>query len=140
MILLDTNVVSQTMHPMGDRAVRKWLDEQDTGSVLLPTPVLAELWFGVEKLPLGKRRLTFEKALNQIELAFRDFMLTLELQDAKTYGRLRALSVRQGRMIGEVDIMIAAIAITHNLTLATRNTRDFEGLGVKLINPFTATP
>jgi predicted nucleic acid-binding protein len=137
-ILLDTNVVSQAMKPTGDRAVRTWLNARDDLALFLCTPVFAELSFGVEQLPASRRRDLFAESLARIETAFLARILPFDMMAATRYGRLRALPAGRAQGMRTMDLMIAAIALTHDLTLATRNVRDFEGLGVRLVNPFEA--
>jgi len=61
---------------------------------------------------------------------------TFWMQAARASGELRATREARGRRVAQADMLIAAIALTHGLTLATRNTRDFEGCGVAVIDPF----
>jgi toxin FitB len=138
MILLDTNVVSQTMNPGGSPSVFEWMNARDMQQLYICAPVIAEIGYGVARLPSGARKSALASALERMADAFLDRTLPFDAVAASHYGPLRVLHNTSGRAAAPVDMMIAAIALTHNLTLATRNTRDFEGLGVKLINPFTA--
>jgi predicted nucleic acid-binding protein len=99
--------------------------------------VLAELHFGVARLAAGRRKEFLATALDRIEGdLYHGRILTFDQPAASTYGRLTAERQRKGRRIGQMDAMIAAIAVTHRAVLATRDTADFAGLGLDLINPF----
>jgi predicted nucleic acid-binding protein len=137
MIVLDTNIVSDPSQPTPNLDVRTWLDTQPSASLFLCTPVLAELRFGVERLPTGARKNRLRAAVDQIETdLYRDRILVLDADAAAEYGRIAALRTRMGRPIGQMDALIAAIALRHRAALATRDTQDFAGLGLELINPF----
>ena len=72
-------------------------------------------------------------------LDFRDRVLSFDPDAALHYADIAAKRRTQGRAISQSDAMIAAISRSHDMVLATRNTKDFEGLGLRLINPFEAT-
>lgn len=76
------------------------------------------------------------KSIVDVEFAGR--ILPFDTVAAQTYGRLRAQRERRGRPIKDMDAMIAAICLVHGATLSTRNVRDFDGLDLKLVNPFEA--
>jgi toxin FitB len=138
MILLDTNVVSQAMNASGNSTVRAWLNAQDDTELYLCAPVLAELTYGVEQLQKPRKRTLYASALARIEEAFILRILPFERLAATQYAKLRVTSFGKTRDDKAFDIMIAAIALTHDMTLATRNIRDFEGFGLRLVNPFEA--
>jgi len=140
MILLDTNIVSENFRPQPNPAVVLWVDSQPTGSLYICTPVLAELRFGLEKLPTGQRKDALQTAIDRIENDyFRGRILALDINAAAEYGRLAASRQRIGRPIQQMDGLIAAIASINRLTIATRNTRDFADLGLDMVNPFELT-
>jgi toxin FitB len=140
MILLDTNIVSDPSRPSPNLAVRAWLDTQPSASLFLCTPVLAELRFGVERLPPGARKNRLRAATDQIENdLYWGRILAFDGAAAAEYGRLAAMRERAGRRLGQMDALIAAIALTHRAALATRDTTDFADLGLELINPFEAS-
>jgi predicted nucleic acid-binding protein len=137
-ILLDTNVVSQSMKPDGDRHVRDWLDSRDMTDFFICAPVLAELRFGALALPNGKKRDFLITCCERIENeTFVGRVLPFDNRAAHCFAELRALKRSRGQAIPIMDAMIAAIALAHAMTLATRNVRDFEGLGVPLVDPFS---
>jgi predicted nucleic acid-binding protein len=135
-ILLDTNVLSEAWRPRPSAIVRTWLDAQTQDNLLLCTPVLAELRYGIERLGSGKRRRWLEEAVNQAEKEFSDRILPVDRNAAHEFGRVVARRDRSGRPIGTMDALIAAIAICHRATLVTRNLTDFAGLDLALVDPF----
>ena len=139
MIVLDTNVISETWLPRPNPNVIKWLGKQDQATFFLCTPVIAELAFGAER---AFRRQLAEKHLRRLEsLLSSDIserILHLDLPCALLAGKLRAQREAMGRPVATTDMMIAAIALHNNMTLATRNTKDFDGLELKIVNPFEA--
>jgi predicted nucleic acid-binding protein len=139
MIILDTNVISEPYRPAPNLAVRAWLDAQAGDSLFLCTPVLAELQFGIERLPAGARKTRLSAALGDMEIGlFRDRILVLDREAATEYARVMAKRERIGRRISQMDGLIAAIALTHRAIVATRDIADFADLGLELINPFEA--
>jgi toxin FitB len=137
MIILDTNVVSEGWKPRPDAQVIAWLDSLSQATLFLCTPVLAELRYGVERLPQSARRTRMEAWIDHLETQlYRDRVLPFDRAAAWEFGRLAALRERFGRRIEPMDALIAAIASAHGAAVATRDVHDFEGTGVVLINPF----
>ena len=139
MILLDTNVVSEFVKTRPDPNVVSWMDAHARRDFYLCAPVLAELRYGAALLPDGKRKESFLAAFEQFETEkFFGRILTFDRVAAYRYAALRAARCRDGRPLAVMDAVIAAIASAHAMMLATRNVRDFEGLGVPLVDPFSA--
>jgi predicted nucleic acid-binding protein len=137
MILIDTNVVSEAMRQQPDQGVIAWLNAQSWDSLFLCTPVLAELHYGIERLARSRRKELLTNALDRIESElYQGRILTFDQSAAASYGRLAAERERQGRRMQQMDALIAAIALAHGATVATRDTPDFADLGIELINPF----
>lgn len=139
MIVLDTNVVSELMKgPGGDQAVIAW-------AVSLPaSPVTtvfarAELLAGIELLPPGARRTGLAEAVARI-LARVEAVLPFTDECPHHYARIVAARTRAGRPISTMDALIASIVREVDGTLATRNVRDFEGLGLDLLDPWSVGP
>jgi toxin FitB len=140
MIILDTNVVSEPYRSAPSLILRTWLDKQPANSLFLCTPVLAELQFGVERLPSGARKTRLRAVVDDFEdRLYRDRILAFDTAAASEYGRIRAKRERMGRPIRQMDGLIAAIALTHRAVIATRDVADFADLGIELVNPFEAT-
>jgi predicted nucleic acid-binding protein len=137
MIVLDTNVLSALMRQSADQKVVDWLDKQPRSSIWTTSVTILEIRFGLQILPLGKRRSVliqaFEKALvDKIERRVAAFD-TVAAQQA---GDLMALRQKKGRP-GELrDMMIAGIVLACHATLATRNIAHFEDLSVPVVNPW----
>lgn len=138
MILLDTNVLSELMKPAPDDRVRHWLDRQRRADVGTSAVVVAELAAGVAALPEGRRRILLQDALDLAFESLKGRVLPFGFGAAIEYGRVLATRSRAGRPISVFDAQIAATAIHARATLATRNVRDFDGLGVHLVDPWSA--
>jgi hypothetical protein len=137
MILLDTNVVSEMMRPIADPAFLRWLSKCSGGDLYCSAIVVAEIFYGVELLPDGKRKsdlLAGAERLFKVVLGGR--ILPFDEQAARQFSRIASGRRSRGRPIAELDAQIAAIAQVHDASLATRNISDFEGCGVQLINPW----
>lgn len=136
MILLDTNVVSELWRPKPNPAVVGWVDAQPRLTQYLCTPVIAELRFGIERLAEGGRKNRLGAAADHLIEGFRGRILNFDVAAADQFSRSSAIRERNGRRLELMDAMIAAVALAHQMTLATRNTDDFTGIGLDLINPF----
>lgn len=139
MIVLDTNVLSELMKPSPSQAVLGWMSGQPSEELFTTSITMAEILYGVELLPKGKRR---AKLLHEAEATFaEDFTHRIFFFDeraARIFGPLAVMRSAHGRPIGVLDAQIAAISRANGAALATRNTDDFEGCGVMLINPWLA--
>jgi toxin FitB len=139
MIVLDTNVLSALMRQSPDKQVIDWLDQQPRSSIWTTSVTILEIRFGLQVLPVGKRRSAliqaFDKALlDKIERRVAPFDTTA----AQQAGDLMALRHKKGR-VGELrETMIAGIVLACHATLATRNTSHFEGLSVPVVNPWSS--
>jgi predicted nucleic acid-binding protein len=136
-ILLDTNVVSESLQRQPDVAVVAWIDKQPFELLYVCTPVLAELRYGIERLDTGARKALLQTAVDHIETdLYRGRILAFDIAASREYGRLFAARRKIGQPIGRMDAFVAAIALSQGAGLATRNTRHFADLGLDLINPF----
>ncbi len=139
MIVLDTNVLSELFRPRPDEMVVDALDRWSRVDVFLTAVTVAEVRVGIARLPSGRRKVDlFEATERIIEQRFDGRTLSFDLDSAAFYADLVADRVRSGRPISTADGQIAAICRQHAATLATRNIRDFEGMGLDLINPWAA--
>jgi predicted nucleic acid-binding protein len=139
MILLDTNVVSEPMRPRPDRKVLAWLDAQPAESLYLSTVSLAELLFGIESLPAGKRRTMLAAVLHeQVVALFAERIVPFDLAAAEAYAPIVTRARRHGYPIAVVDAQIAAIAASRQFVVATRDEAPFHAAGVPVINPWIA--
>lgn len=137
MIVLDTNVVSEPFRIGPDPRVLAWV-EAITDDVALTTITLAELLAGARRLPEGRRRSDLVSAIEDATRPYRDTrsLLAFDEDAADAYADIVAVRMASGRPISMADAQIAAICRVHDATLATRNTGDFEGTGVALVNPW----
>jgi toxin FitB len=136
-ILLDTNVVSEPMHPKPSGSVLAWLDAQAPETLYLSTISLAELLFGLESLPAGKRRKSLTVSLQrQIIELFGGRILTFDLAAATAYAQIVTRARRHGHPISVPEGQIAAIATSHRFTVATRDEAPFVAAGVPVVNPW----
>jgi toxin FitB len=138
-VLLDTNVLSELLRPRPEAAVLAWVAAQPPQTAFVSAVTQAEMLFGAQTMPAGKRRLQLGEALGAI--FGEDFVgrvLPFDTNAAAPYAHIVASRRRLGRPIGQFDAQIAAIAVAGKLKLATRNVADFEGLGLVLINPWTS--
>jgi hypothetical protein len=137
MIVCDTNVVSELMKSSSSAAMVAWLEGLSERDIFITSITVAEILYGIEILPTGKRR---DQLLRQAEGTFaEDFggrLLSFDERAAQEYANIASQRRRSGRPIPFADAQIAAIARIHDATLATRNTGDFEGCGVRLVNPW----
>lgn len=139
MILLDTNVVSELMRPAPDAAVVAWVKDRDIEDMATTVVTVAEICAGMACLPSGARRKDLQARWDRLlAVGFGARILGLDKDAAAMYGELFARRQRAGRSIGAFDLLISAIARVRGLDVATRNVRDFEDCGVKVINPWSA--
>lgn len=135
--LLDTNVISEGAKPRPDPAVMDWLASVDEEQLFLSIISLAELRHGVERLGAGRRKSALDLWLSEeLPARFDRRLLVVDLTTADRWGRIVARADAAGRPIGAMDAFLAAVAEQHQLTLVTRNTSDFEEVGVRLFNPW----
>ena len=100
--------------------------------------VLYELDFGIGLLPSGRRRDDISTAVTMLAAEYEDCILPVGRPEAKQAATLKAQAQRSGRTPDLGDALIAGTALANDLALATRNVRDFEGLGLHAIDPWTA--
>ncbi|HIG29401.1 MAG TPA: type II toxin-antitoxin system VapC family toxin [Verrucomicrobiales bacterium] len=137
MIILDTNVVSELMREAPDQKVKKWLGSQKPIKLALSTISIAEIQRGLARLPKGRRRKILESSFSAfVTEAFDDRIFSFDVESAYAYGRIAAMREKAGFNTDTVDLMIVDIAQTQETDIATRNVKDFEGCGVKVINPW----
>ena len=132
MYLLDTNVVSETRKGRPHLGVMKWLEANRKNQVFMSTITIGEIQSGIEKTRQSDpgRAIELENWLDAV--IQREKILPLTTEITRKWGELK-YRYQEDKF---ADIMLIATAITHNLTIATRNTRDFKGFRVELVNPF----
>jgi len=138
--LLDTNVVSELMRESPEPAVARWVSGHPVEDLFLSAVSEAELRYGAAILPLGRRRETlFFKIEAMLSDAFEDRVLPFDSAAARAYGHIAAARRSAGRPVASADCQIAAIATARRMRLATRNVRDFEDMGIDIVDPWAGT-
>lgn len=137
MIVLDTNVVSELSRRHADPEVIGWADAQDARDLVITAVTAAEIRAGVALLPEGRRRGEIGAVMEAVLTdTFAGQVLPFDLGSTDHYARIVATRTRAGLPISGPDAQIAAISAQYAAVLATRNTADFEGLGLELVNPW----
>ena len=137
MIILDTNVISEAMRLSPSPTVMDWLAARPAFELATTTISVAEIGFGLARLPFGRRRAERERTFDGfLARSFGDRIFAFDRLAADTYGELVAARERSGRPLGGPDGFIVAIAASRGLGIATRDTGGFEGCGVSLVNPW----
>ncbi len=126
--LVDTNIASELSRRRPNAGVLRWLGTVEQLTVSAMT--IDELCFGVSRKPTAE----LLQWLDQFQESHLILPITADI--AQRAGQVRGDFLRRGITRSQADMLIAATAQAHNLTLVTRNTRDFEGCGIALLNPF----
>ena len=138
-VLLDTNVVSELMRKAPDPDVAVWAAGHRLEDLFFSAVGEAELRFGAAILPTGLRRETLisdiERMLGE---AFDGRVLPFDSGAARAYADIAAKRRSAGRPVGAADCQIAAIARSRRMALATRNVRDFDNVGIEVVDPWAA--
>ncbi|MGO1318884.1 MAG: type II toxin-antitoxin system VapC family toxin [Galactobacter sp.] len=139
MIVLDTNVISEPLRSGPSSAVITWLDQQPEDLLAITSITLAELRTGVAILPAGRRRDHLGTRLEtDLVPSFAGRVFDFDDAAASSFAALQAQTLASGNGLPVMDALIAGICHSRNATLATRNTKDFEATGIRLINPWLA--
>ncbi len=135
--LLDTNIPSELVRPMPEPKVKTWVAAQSLDTLFISAVSFGELRKGVALRAPGKRRTELEGWMEEdLSMLFSGRTLVVTRSIAERWGMLAAERQITGRPLNMADGMIAATALEHELTLVTRNEKDFTGLGVSLLNPW----
>ncbi len=132
--LVDTNVLSEIVRPTPDERVLKFLARES--DLWISVVSLHELAYGAARIVEAGRRHRLTSWLESIRARFNGRLIVIDEAIAHAAGRARGQALIQGHTISALDALIAASALAHSLTLATRNIRDFESLQVVLIDPW----
>lgn len=133
--LLDTNVLSELRRKNPDKGVVEWFTNRPASTLFLSVLTLGELRKGIEKIrdPIRSTALT-DWLETDLPNFFTGRILSIDSEVADTWGRLTAMHTRP---LPAIDSLLGATAAKHGLSMVTRNARDFEGLGIEVINPWT---
>ena len=138
-MLLDTNVVSELIRRSPNPTVTTWVSELPLADLFFSAIGEAELRYGAAILPAGRRRHTLVVRIEaMLADAFGDRVLPFDREAARTYGNIAALRRSAGRPVAPMDCQMAAIAASRGMAVATRNVRDFEDMGIEIVDPWAA--
>ncbi|PDT50017.1 MULTISPECIES: type II toxin-antitoxin system VapC family toxin [Sinorhizobium] len=135
MILVDTNVISETLRKTPSEAVIAWLVRYDA-ELALPTVTIAEIAYGIQKIMPDQRAERLQQGLADWRQRFADRIFGLTEEAAMAYGEIMGTASRQGRVMSAPDGLIAAIARVNGGRLVTRNLANFATTGLDLISPW----
>lgn len=134
--LVDTNVLSELRRREPDAKVLQWFADRPASTLYLSVLTVGELRKGIEALPDSPRKLVFLDWLDvELPMFFAGRILPVDIKVADRWGRLVA---QAGRPLPAVDSLLAATAMTHELTLITRNLKDFQHPGLTVVDPWSA--
>ncbi|MDX6280148.1 MAG: toxin FitB [Kribbellaceae bacterium] len=136
MIVFDTNVASELMKASPNGAVWSWMLKQPRDSLCTTAITIAEIHYGIERLPTGRRRTLLHEAADETFAQFAAEVLAFDEVAATTYPLVMLGRERAGLPIDSSDAYIASVCRAQQATLATRNTKDFVETGVELVNPW----
>ena len=137
MIMLDTPIVSEAMKSEPAPATRAWLDQQAAETLYLSSVTIAELLFGIGVLAKGRRKDKLTAALDGVLEMFADRILPFNTSAARRYAELAVKARAAGKGFPTPDGYIAAIAASHDLAVASRDTSAFTAAGLTVVDPWT---
>ncbi len=133
--LLDTNVASETVRPQPNHGVIQWLTRHIDDCMLCGVSV-GEIEYGLTRMPIGAKKRQLHHWFDDLSKQMADRILGTSVEVWREFGRMRHELQSLGRPQADMDILIAATALTHRLTLVTRNTKHFADTGCDLFNPW----
>jgi toxin FitB len=132
-------VVSEAIKPAPDRRAMAWLRAQALTELATTAVTLAEINYGLCRLPRGRRRDDLTGRVKAfLAQGFGERILAFDARAADFYGEIVTTRQGVGRPIEAFDAMIVAIARSHAAPLATRNVADFDGCGIRLVDPWAS--
>jgi len=136
MIVLDTNVVSEAMKPEPDAQVRRWLNQQAAETLYLSSITLAELLYGIQALPEGRRKTLLADALEGLLALFQNRILPFDTDAARCHAGLAVAARKAGQGFPTPDGYIAAIAASHGFQVASRDQAAYKAAHIPVVNPW----
>lgn len=137
MIVFDTNVVSELVKPRPDPEVVRWIDGHPATEVYITAVTVAELHYGIGRLPDGRRKTELAEVVDaMLSEDFAGRILPFDEVAARTYAEIVVWRESRGRPIDMADAQIAAICAGRTATLATRNVKDFADAGLRVVDPW----
>jgi hypothetical protein len=135
-IIVDTNVASELMKPSPAPVVRDWVRARRDSELYTTSITLAEILYGIERLPDGHRKELLRTTAEDVFSTFADYVLPFDAGAAVQYALIVSERDRSGLPINGFDAQIAAICRVHHAALATRNHKDFQNTGLEVIDPW----
>ncbi|MBL4771210.1 MAG: type II toxin-antitoxin system VapC family toxin [Planctomycetes bacterium] len=135
-VILDTCVVSETVRKGGNARVQALLESLKHEETFISAITFGEISYGIGLLKPGRKRSELEAFLIRLEQDYQSQILSVGLEVARAWGDTTAALQRKGKTLPIADGLIAATAICHGLYVVTRNVKDFELTGVRVINPW----
>lgn len=137
MIILDTNVISEVMRDKTNQSVKGWFQQQSITDLYITSVTMAEVWYGLYRMPEGKRKQALLSRFQRIlENIFKDSILAFDGTHTAIYAKIRSSKDSIGNPMSNPDAQIASIAKFNDALLATRNVKDFLDCGLTIVNPF----
>lgn len=137
---MDSNVVSELMRVAPSDVVVAWVQAQPADQLCTTSVTVAEIRYGIARLPAGQHRTSLQAAADDVFAAFSELILAFDLEAARHYADVVVERDRTGAPISGFDAQIAAVCRSHQAALATRNIDDFDRLGIDLLNPWVVEP
>ena len=135
--LLDTCVISELIRPMPNQDVVEWIEQEDESMLFISALTFGEIEKGIQKLQDGRKKLKLQHWLeHDLHLRFKSRIINIDEEVASLWGRLSGNCQNQGKPLHVIDGLLAATAISHGMTLVTRNTKDMNSTPVMLLNPW----
>ncbi|MCY4361063.1 MAG: type II toxin-antitoxin system VapC family toxin [Gammaproteobacteria bacterium] len=137
MIMLDTNVISESLRPNPESRVLDWINAQAIETLYLSAITVAELRFGAALLPSGRRKTKLRNSLeNKLLPLFSGRVLPFDLAVTEAYAEVMSQAGMAGQSISTADGYLAATAAANGMSIATRDTNPFVAAGLQVINPW----
>ena len=137
MIILDTNIVSALMLAEPTPEVISWMDKVNEELLWMTAISVYEIEFGINLLPEGRKKKLLSQHFDEmLRYDYRNRIIEFDVNAAVAAGEVNAVQKRSGRNCDTRDVQIAGIALARGACLATRNVKDFEFEGLKVVNPF----
>ena len=135
MILLDTNVISDSMRIQPDSRVLHWLDRHPASTLFISAITVDEISFGIEVLPAGRKKSRLVSVFSRLLDVFSGRVISFDAKAAVESAKFRGQRLVQGMPMSLADSQIAGIAKSKGFALATLNVQDFRGIDLVVVDP-----
>ena len=132
--LIDTCLISEFKRSEPEPKVIRWLSDQIEESLYLSVITIGEIQRGISLLADSRKKTELENWLHSLIIRYDGRVLGLDSEELIFWGDMVATLEKRGRVLPLMDSLIAATALSHDLTLVTRNETDFDGTGVRVLN------